>query len=50
MIVTCDGWYDIQVALDKQFEDQYGLQTLSRVVVMIIILIGHFVIFNIFIG
>ena len=51
MIITCDGWYELQEVLEEQLGNvSYELKVLSRCVMMTIILMGHFVIFNIFIG
>ena len=50
MIVTCDGWFEIQEVLDVQFQKDYPYYILARVLMMFIIIMGHFVIFNIFIG
>ena len=51
MIITCDGWYEIQEVLEEQLANAtYEFKVLSRFVMMMIILIGHFAIFNIFIG
>ena len=50
MVVTCDGWYEIQASLEIQFEGQYSMIIMSRFVMIFIVLIGHFVIFNIFVG
>jgi cation channel sperm-associated protein 3 len=50
MIVTCDGWFEIQEVLDVQFSKDYPYYILARVLMMFIIIMGHFVIFNIFIA
>lgn len=50
MIITCDGWYEVQEVLDKQFESNPTMKYVSRCVIIFIIIIGHFIMFNIFVA
>ena len=50
MIVTCDGWYEVQEVLDRQFSSNPTMMYVSRIVIIFIIIIGHFIMFNIFVG
>ena len=50
MIVTCDGWYEVQEVLDQQFSSNPTMMYVSRIVIIFIIIIGHFIMFNIFVG
>ena len=50
MIVTCDGWYEVQEVLDQQFASNPTMMYVSRIVIIFIIIIGHFIMFNIFVG
>lgn len=50
MIVTCDGWYEVQEVLDQQFASNSTMMYASRIVIIFIIIIGHFIMFNIFVG
>jgi len=50
MIVTCDGWYEVQEVLDRQFSSNPTMMYVSRIVIIFIIIIGHFIMFNIFVA